>query len=159
MALTTLNAFPQAANIGAMSPLLSTAMTNTIAYDGTQAAGTSLVLVYTAGVEAINQITKIRAQYTSTAGATASGTTSATVLRLWLNNGSANTTAANNQLLGELLIPAATLVALATAVNPVLEFSLNIPNVPANHRIFAGLTVALGGTNCALLVTGFGGNY
>jgi len=159
MALTTTPYFPAAANIGVMSALLTTAMTNTKSYDGTEAAGANMALIYTAGAEAINAVTKIRVQYTSTAGATASGTTAATVVRFWLNNNSVNTTASNNQLLGELLIPAAALVALATGVNPFYELSANIPNIPANHRIYAGLTVAVGGTNAALLVSCYGGNY
>lgn len=159
MALTTSPAFPQVANIGVMAPLLTTAMTNTKAYDGTEAVGTNMVLIYTAGAETINAVTKINVQYTSTAGATASGTTAATVVRLWLNNNSANTTAANNQLLGEILVPAAILVALAVLINPVLTLAVTIPNLPANTRIYAGLTVAVGATNAALLITASGGNY
>lgn len=159
MSLTTKPAFPQAANVGAMAALLSTAMTNTKAYDGTEAVGTAMTLVYTAGSEAINAVTALRVQLTSTAGATASGTTNATVVRFWINNGGANTTASNNQLLGELLIQATTIVALATSINAVYQYLGTIPNLPAGYRIYAGITVAVGGTNAALQVSAYGGNY
>ncbi len=161
MALTINPAFPQVANVGELSPLLSTAMTNTKAFDGTEALGTAMRLIYTAGAESINQITKIRVQYSSVAGSTATGTTAASVVRFWLNSGGANahTTASNNQLLGELALPAQAMTALATAINPILEFPLNIPNLPAGYRIYAGTTVATGGAVNAFLVTAFGGNY
>lgn len=157
MAANSQPIFPLTPNIGAMNVLLSTAMTNTKAYDGTEAAGTSLALVATAGANGA-RFDAIQMQFTSTNGATASGTTAATVVRFWANNGSANTTATNNQLIGEIAIAAQTVTALATSTNPVYTFPLN-RSLPAGYKIYAGLTVAIGGTNCALQVSPVAGDY
>ncbi len=157
MAANTQPIFPLTPNIGAMNALLSTAMTNTKAYDGTEAAGTAMVLVATAGANG-SRFDALQVQFASTNGATASGTTSATVVRFWANNGSANTTATNNQLLGEIAVAAQTVTALATGTNPVYTLTLN-KSLPAGYKIYAGTTVAVGGTNCALLVSATGGDY
>lgn len=140
-----------------MNVLLSTAMTNTKAYDGTEAAGTALAQVLLAGANGA-RIDSLSVQLTSTNGATASGTTAATVVRFWINNGSANTTATNNQLLGEVAIAAATVTALATGANPVYVVGIN-KAIPAGYKIYAGSTVAVGGTNCALQVSANAGDY
>jgi hypothetical protein len=83
------------------------------------------------------------------------------VVRFWLNNGSANTTAGNNIFLGEVAIAATAVTALATSA--LTTFPLTIPNVglniPATYRIYAGTTVAAGGTNIAIAISAFGGNY
>src|SRR4051812_44934998 len=105
MAVLTSPIFPQTPNPGLLNVLLSTAMTNTKSFDGTDAAGTALAQCFLAGANGA-RVDSVLVQYTSTNGATASGTTAATVMRFWLNNGSANTTAGNNQLLGEVLVPA-----------------------------------------------------
>lgn len=157
MAVTTTPIFAQTPNIGAMNVLLSTALTNTKAYDGTDTAGTALALTFTAGANGA-RVDNINVQFSSTNGATASGTTAATLVRLWLNNGAANTTATNNQLLGEISIAAQTVVALATAINPTFSFAVNRA-IPAGYKIYAGTTVAIGGTNCALLMSAVGGDY
>lgn len=150
--------FPLTPNIGAMNVLLTAAMTNTKAYDGTEATGAGKKeLVFTAGANGA-RIDTLYVQFTSTNGATASGTTAATVVRFWANNGSADTTATNNQLLGEIAVAAQTLTALATATNPVYALTLN-KSLPAGYKIYAGTTVAVGGTNCALLVSATGGDY
>lgn len=149
--------FPLTPNSGAMNALLTTAMTSTKAFDGTEAVGTSMVLVFTAGANGA-RIDTIEVQYTSTNGATASGTTSANLVRYWLNNGSSNTTASNNQLFGELAIPAQSVTALATTRNPVALYIANV-SIPAGYKIYAGTTTAVGGTNCALLVSTSGGDY
>ena len=149
--------FPLTPNPGVMNALLTTAMTNTKAFDGTEAAGTAMVLAMTAGANGA-RLDTIEVRVVSTNGATASSTTAATLVRFWMNNASANTTATNNQLLGELEIPAVTNVALATAKNPV--FTLPVGKViPAGYKVYAGLTVAVGGTNCALLVCPTAGDY
>lgn len=157
MAVSNSPIFPQTPNPGLLNVLLSTAMTNTKAYDGTDAAGTALAQCFLAGVNGA-RVDSVTVQYTSTNGATASGTTAATVMRFWLNNGSANTTATNNQLLCEVLVPAATLVALATAVNPVITVPIG-KSIPAGYKIYAGLTVAAGGTNAALTPSFNAGDY
>lgn len=149
--------FPKTPNNGVMNALLTTAMTNTLAFDGTQAAGTAMVLCLTAGIDGA-RLDEIKVRVVSTNGAAASGTTAATMVRFWLNNGSANTVAANNQLLGELEIPATTNVALAIARNPELTLAIG-KAIAAGHRIYAGLTIAAGGVNCALLVCPTAGDY
>lgn len=144
-------------NLGVPGVLLTTAMTNTKAFDGTEAAGTAMALVYTSGSNG-SSVNQLRCFYTSTAGATASGTTTATLLRIWANNGSANTTATNNILLGEIALPAQAVTALGTSVLPYYTFNA-IPVLPAGWKIYAGITVAVGGTNCAIGVTVDGGDY
>jgi hypothetical protein len=135
-------------------------MTNTKAYDGTEAVGTPLALCYTAGANG-SRIDQVQIKFGSTNGATASGTSNATVLRFWLNNGSANTTAGNNIFFGEVALPATAVTALATSANTV--YTLPVPlgglNIPASYRVYAGLTVAAGGTNIAIAVNAIGGDY
>ena len=151
--------FPLTPNIGAMNVLLTGAMTNTKAYDGTEAtAAGKKELAFTAGANG-SRVDYLSVQFASTNGATASGTTAATVVRFWANNGSADTTATNNQLLCEIAIAAQTVTALATAINPPdYKIFLN-RTIPAGYKIYAGTTVAIGGTNCALLISASGGDY
>jgi hypothetical protein len=160
MALTATPVFAQTPNVGALNAIVSTAMTNTKAFDGTETAGTPLALVFTAGADGA-RIDQIMCRLASTNGATASGTSSATVVRFWANNGSANTTAGNNIFIGEVAIPATTVTALATSA--LTTYPLTLPagglNVPAGYRIYGGLTVATGGTNIAVALSAFGGNY
>lgn len=160
MAVTSTPVFTQTPNVGSLNAVLSTAMTNTKAFDGTEAAGTALALVFTAGADG-SRIDQIMCRLASTNGATASGTSSATVVRFWINNASVNTTAGNNIFLGEVAIPATAVTALGTSA--LTTYPLTIPNVglnlPATYRIYAGTTVAAGGTNIAIAVSAFGGNY
>jgi len=157
MAANTSPIFPLTPNPGLMNVLLTTAITNTKAFDGTDTAGTALAQCFLAGTNGA-RIDSLTVQLTSTNGATASGTTAANLVRFWINNGAVNTTATNNQLLGEIAIAAATVTALATAVNPVYTIQVN-KAIPAGYKIFAGTTVAVGGTACALLVSANGGDY
>lgn len=132
--------------------VLSTAMTNTKAYDGTETAGTALAAFFTAGANGAI-VDGIRIKFTSTDGATVSGTTNATVLRIWANNGSANTTAGNNVLLFERALAAQALVALGTAEPTEYLITQYLPKLPAGYKLYAGLTVAAGGTNAAVSVS------
>lgn len=160
MAVTATPIFAQTPNVGALNAILSTAMTNTKAFDGTETVGTSMVLAFTAGADGA-RIDQIVCRLTSTNGATASGTSNATVVRFWINNNSVNTTATNNIFLGEVAVPATAVTALGTSV--LTTYPLTLPvnglNIPATYRIYAGTTVAVGGTNLAIAVTCFGGNY
>lgn len=160
MAVTSTPIFCQTMNVGALNAIVSTAMTNTKAFDGTETAGTALALVFTAGADG-SRIDQIMCRLASTNGATASGTSSATVVRFWINNGSANTTAGNNIFLGEVAIPATAVTALGTSA--LTTYPLTLPlgglNIPASYRIYGGLTVAAGGTNIAIAMSAFGGNY
>ena len=65
--------FPLTPNLGVMNVLLSTAMTNTKAFDGTDSAGTNLALVFTAGSDG-SRLDSLVVRLTSTNGGTASGT-------------------------------------------------------------------------------------
>lgn len=160
MAVTATPIFAQTPNVGALNAILSTAMTNTKAFDGTETVGTSMVLAFTAGADGA-RIDQIVCRLTSTNGAAASGTSAATVVRFWINNNSVNTTATNNIFLGEVAVPATAVTALGTSV--LTTYPLTLPvnglNIPATYRIYAGTTVAVGGTNLAIAVTCFGGNY
>lgn len=157
MAKTATPIFPQTPNSGVMNALLTTAMTNTKAFDGTESVGTAFKLAFTAGIEGA-RVDQCKIRYTSTNGATASGTTNATVVRLFQNNGSDNTVATNNKFIGEIAIPAQTVTALATGTMSEYTYNLDL-DIPAGHKIYAGTTVAVGGTNCALLVDVTGGDY
>jgi hypothetical protein len=81
------------------------------------------------------------------------GTNVATVLRLFINNGSVNTTAANNSLIAELTLPATTLSEIAALPDYVLPLNFA---VPAGYKLNAtiGTTVAAG-----FAVTIIGGEY
>jgi hypothetical protein len=160
MAVTATPVFTQTPNSGATNAVLSTAMTNTKAFDGTEATGTAMALVFTAGADGA-RIDQVMCRLAATNGATVSGTSSATLVRFWINNGAVNTTAGNNIFLGEVAIPATAVTSLSTTA--LTTFPLTIPNVglnlPATYRIYAGTTVAAGGTNVGIAVSAFGGNY
>lgn len=85
--------------------------------------------------------------------ARAMGSNVVTVLRVFINNGSSNTTAANNVLVGEMTMPATTLTEIAAL--PPYELALNYA-LPAGFKINCtlGTTVAAG-----YAVSVFGGNY
>jgi hypothetical protein len=128
----------------------ATLTTANTAKDGTGTVAT----VFTAGVNGarIDQI-KVRAL----------GTNVATVLRFFVNNGSANTTAANNSLVHEVTIPATTLSETAalvdndiTIVKNTTETAVPIPYLPAGFKlnVVIGTAVAAG-----LAVTVHGADY
>lgn len=145
---------PQNPNAPIPNVLISTAMTTAKGYDGTDAAGTALAAVYTVGANG-GQLPKMRIKYGGTAGAAGSGTTTATVLRIFFNNGSANTTAANNILFDEVTIPAQAMSVVAGT--PQLTYDFGNLVLPAGWKVYAGLATALGGTTCALAVSMPGG--
>ena len=160
MAVTATPIFTQTPNAGAMNAILSTAMATTTAYDGTTAVGTAMALAFTAGANG-SRIDQIQMRFASTNGAAASGTSAATVVRVWINNGSANTTAGNNAFFGEVALPATSVAAASTTANQNYLILLPVGglNLPAGYKIYAGLTVAAGGTNIAIAVNTVGGDY
>jgi hypothetical protein len=81
------------------------------------------------------------------------GTNVASVARIYLNNGSAHTTATNNVLYGELGLPATTAIATAPTVD--LDYPMGFV-LPAAWTIYIGLgtTVAAGWTPTVI-----GGQY
>lgn len=81
------------------------------------------------------------------------GTNVASVLRVFLNNGSTNATASNNALIGEVTLPATTNT--ETAAIQGTEISLNIP-IPAGYKINVTLGTAVAG---GYTVTAISGDY
>lgn len=95
-------------------------------------AGANNVLVFTADATNGGYIQRVRLK--------AAGTNVASVMRFFLNNGSANTTAANNSFFGEISLPATT--ANAAAATQELDYIFNLA-LPADFRIYAGLGTAV----------------
>lgn len=81
------------------------------------------------------------------------GSNVASVLRVFLNNGASNATAANNVLIAELSLPASTLSEVAALSGN--ELPMNIP-VPPGFNVNVTLGTAVAG---GYAVTGFGGDY
>lgn len=76
-------------------------------------------------------------------GLVAVGTNTASVVRVFVNNGSTNATLANNIQIAEKTLPATTLSAVAETA--AVEIILNLP-IPNGYKIFVtlGTTVAAG---------------
>ncbi len=87
--------------------------------------------------------------------ASPANSTVATVLRVWLNNGSTTGTASNSSLIGELGIPATT--TSATQPQPDFIFPLGFA-LPAGYKIYCTLGTAPGGSG-QFTATVFGGKY
>jgi hypothetical protein len=120
-------------------PVGQTLITANTAKDGTGTVAT----LYTAGANG-SKLNGVQIAYT--------GTSVATVLRLFVNNGSTNATAGNNSLYQSITVPANTLSETVAAND------LNIPlalTLPAGYKLMAtiGTTVA-----AALAVTASGGD-
>jgi hypothetical protein len=95
-------------------------------------AGAGNALVFTAGANG-GFVKSLRFK--------AAGTNVASLARIFFNNGAANTTAANNSLFGELVLPATT--ASTTAMtSPDYEYPIGLA-LPAGFRIYVGLAVAV----------------
>ena len=106
----------------------------TAAADYTGATATHNKLVFTAGANG-SYVQRLRFK--------AIGTNVGSVARVYINNGSVNTTAANNTFIGEVSLPATT--AVATAATSDVDYQINFALTP-NFRIYVGLgtTVAAG---------------
>lgn len=136
MSANTTPIFPKVGNIGSGS--VATANT---ALDGT---GTT-TLLFTADETNGSRVDSLKVKHL--------GTNVATVLRLFINNGSTPSTAANNSLYLERTIAANTLAQTAESVEYDLALDLVLP---PGYRLYAsvGTTVAAG-LQCTVL----GGNY
>jgi ABC-type glycerol-3-phosphate transport system permease component len=84
----------------------------------------------------------------------ASGSTVATVARLFINNGGAISTTANNILFDEITLPATT--SGSTAATAVFELPFNVA-LPSAYRILA--TTATAQVNGGWYVSAVGGSY
>ncbi len=144
MTANTAPIFPLSPKVGhaTLTAVDATAAKN---HDGTGVLGTSIFAVYTAGENGgrVDDLIVVPL-----------GSTVATVLRVLLNNGSANTTATNNTLIAEKSIPLATLSETS---------ELQQTPVPVNRAIPPGykVLVCLGTAVDApgLQVTAFCGDY
>jgi hypothetical protein len=81
------------------------------------------------------------------------GTNIATVLRVFVNNGSANTTASNNALIAEMTLPATTLSEVAALPDYVLPLNFALP---AGYKINCTIGTAVAAGH---MVSAFGGKY
>jgi hypothetical protein len=105
-------------------------------------AGANNVLVWTADATNGGFLQKLRAK--------AVGTNAATILRVFINNGSANTTAANNTFYTDINLPST----VGTAGLDI-DIPMNIALNPG-FRIYVGLSSAVA---AGWVVTGVGGKY
>ena len=69
------------------------------------------------------------------------GTNTATVIRIWINNGSATSTLANNSLLGEVTAPSVTVSQIAKLAPVIFLMGYAIP---LSYRLYATLGTDLG---------------
>ena len=81
------------------------------------------------------------------------GNNVATVARVWINNGSATGTAANNTLWDEITLAAATVSQVAAQINYELPLGFALP---ATYRIYVTLGTAVA---AGFKVTVIGGDY
>jgi hypothetical protein len=108
-------------------------------------AGANNSLVFTADATNGSYIQRLRFK--------AGGTNVATVARIFINNGSAATTAANNVFYGEISLPATT--AIATAATVEIDYTFGFA-IPAGFRIYVGLATAVA---AGWVVTPIAGDY
>jgi hypothetical protein len=138
MAQNTAPIFTQTPNLGFGS--INT-LNNT--FDMTTGTSASLFVAGTSG----SYVNKIRVK--------PSGSTGATVLRFFLNNGSATTNGANNSLYAELSIPVITSSSILAQND--FEVPLNVA-IPASYVIY-GVSGTAPGAGTGFEVTTVGGDY
>lgn len=133
------------ANMNPIFPITPKIGWGTILTANTAKDGTGTVVpIFTAGVNG-SRVDQIKVRPT--------GTSVATVLRVFINNGMTNATAANNSLYTEATVPAVTLSEMVAQVDTVIPLNLTLPaGYVLNCTI--GTTVA-----AALAVTAQGGDY
>lgn len=118
-------------------PVGQTLLTANTAKDGTGTVAT----LYTAGANG-SKLNSIQIAYT--------GTSIATVLRLFINNGSTNATPGNNSLYKSISVPANTLSEVAAAADINIELPLTLPagykiNATIGTTIAAAISVTISG--------------
>lgn len=136
------NTSPIFSRVGAIGRSSATLLTAANTYTG---ANANDVLVFTADATNGSYVQRLRFK--------AIGTNVATVARIYLNNGAANTTATNNTFYGEISLPATT--ASASQATSDIDYQMNLA-LPEGWRIYVGVatTVAAG-----WVVTTVAGNY
>lgn len=108
-------------------------------------AGASNTLIFTADATNGSYVERIRLK--------ATGTNVASVMRFFINNGSANTTATNNTFHGETSLPATTIIATAATIE--IDYPLGFA-LPPSFRLYMGLGTAV---TAGWVATVVGGNY
>lgn len=81
------------------------------------------------------------------------GTNVLTVLRVFINNGGANTTASNNKLFKEITIPTSTISETTALAPSVLPLNLSLP---PGYKLFVTIGTAIA---AGLSVVAVGGDY
>lgn len=119
------------APIFTLTPDIQWAITMTAANTTKDLTGGTIYLVFTAGANG-SYVQRIRFRTLGTNAA-------ATVARIWINNGGATGTAANNVLLDEISLPTTTNTETAAQAN--YELPLNFA-LPATYRIYVTLGTA-----------------
>lgn len=121
------NASPIYSRVGAIS--LGSGITAVVTdYDGT---GVNNVVAFTADATNGGYVQRIRFK--------AKGTNAISVARIYINNGSSNTTATNNTFYGELSLPATT--ASTTSATAEVDYPMNMA-LPPGYRIVIGISAA-----------------
>jgi hypothetical protein len=113
---------------------ITAAMTaaNITGYNGTDA---NAVLIYSADATNGSFVQRVRLK----CGAI-TGTSAASVMRFWVNNGTTVGTATNNGYIGEVALPVVTYSITAATVE--LDYVLNLP-LPPGYKLYAGLATAV----------------
>lgn len=145
--MAAVNNNPIFSRAGDVSSDSSTGMANTLTTAAADYTGISAnnKLVFTADSTNGGFIQRIRLK--------AIGTNVASVARVYINNGSTNTTATNNSFYGEISLPATTATATTSTID--IDYPMNFALNPG-FRIYVGLgtTVAAG-----WVVSAIGGKY
>lgn len=136
MSTTTGNVQPIWIAKGDLSNNGTTGMNNAITAAAADYTGVSAnnSLVHTAGADG-SRIERLKF--------TPAGTNIQTVMRIYVNNGAANTTATNNTLIGEITLPATTASATAALISPEYLMPNGAIALPAGWKIYIGLGTAV----------------
>lgn len=147
---------PQIPNSGVTTAhvLLSTAMAAASAFNGTSVTATDTALIFTAGANG-SQLSTLRVRFSQTASTAPSGSTTASVIRVWLNNGSTNATAANNLYYDDVALPVTLYSSTASMATYTIDFKGLV--IPAGWKVYAGLVSTLTLANAAVHVSMPGG--
>ena len=124
--MATANPNPIFSRVGAIGGVGSTTLTTAAAdYTGISANN---ILIFTADATNGGFVQRIRLK--------AIGTNTASVARVYINNGSTSGTATNNVFYGEVSLPATT--AITTAATVDVDYPMNFA-LPAGYKLYVGL--------------------
>jgi hypothetical protein len=128
-----------------LTPNVSWANTCIAANTTTDLTSGTSYLCYTAGATNGSRLDFVRAR--------ALGTNVATVVRLWINNGSATGTAANNTLFMERTLPATTVSQTSEQADVIIPMNVSLV---AGYKVYATLGTAVA---AGYDLVGVGGDY